>query len=849
MRGLCYTVVTLSFLAGAVGTTGTTFAREAEAQPQPEPQAHTWPNTVGVMEFVAVCGFSQDQADVLADVLAAEIGGLGEIRVITKSDIQSVLDLEKQRRLAGCTDYECVAEIGGALGMRWMVTGSVGRFGETLLLNLKLTDVKEAQVTGRVVRKIRGEIDDLLGELPEVVEELFEKSAEDLGLTVEKRVTAAARHVQPISQSPSAITVITREDIEASGANTIPDLLRLVPGMDVIVVSPFFTALTARLYHTYENNHFLVLIDGREANVELMGQVHWEVQSIIPEDVERIEVIRGPGSSLYGANALAGVISITTRSVPEATSGWARVIGGEPGMVSAATRGSTVLGNWGFSLSAGADYSGAFDDPRSTSKEVWKIRSMAEYSWSESRRVTFEAGATHSNGAFTTPLGFIDGTYNIRTLRLAYRSENLRGNLYWMWSPVDANLTGPLDYHGVRLAEFIPTDIEMHMVDGEFQWTLPSFWEPLLAIVGAGGRFCWVSSDQLLDAETFTDMSSDKYHRVGVRHLEGRASAFAHAEIAAASWVTLTGGLRFDYNTETDVFLSPRLAAVFRLAEGQFIRLGAARAFRKPAYFETGAHPMARFPPGSPITGESQETFLEFLTRVAGNSRLNNEELLSFEAGYLGQYLDGALSVALDLYYNLHTELILLDSNIIHDPATGLPDLDKSSYMFGQNNPDLSIIGSELSVRYSPSRHVSLLACWNHWEVFESGKSVSTTPKNQMTLGGRFSTPFGLLGSLYAFSRSEHMDRTIDNPAGLMEPMLVMKMENVVLLLGKLGWGWEAQNGVEMEVGVKLFLPVSPFKSPYFRFYERGGGITTAGVRYGSQQLSRTVTGYFQGSF
>jgi outer membrane cobalamin receptor len=135
-------------------------------------------------------------------------------------------------------------------------------------------------------------------------------------------VESAARHKQEIGMSPSAITVITREDIEASGANTVADLLRMVPGMDVAVASPFVTAITSRLYWTYENNHYLVLVDGREANIELFGQSAWEMQPIELEDIQRIEVIRGPGSSLYGANAFAGVVSITTRAVPEKTSGW-----------------------------------------------------------------------------------------------------------------------------------------------------------------------------------------------------------------------------------------------------------------------------------------------------------------------------------------------------------------------------------------------------------------------------------------------------------------------------------------------------------------------------------------------
>ena len=161
------------------------------------------------------------------------------------------------------------------------------------------------------------------------------------------KVYTASKHEQDIGESPSAITVITREDIEASGASTIPDLLRLVPGMDVVLCSPFYTSITARLQWNFENNLFLILVDGREANLELIGWAPWEIQPISLEEVERIEVIRGPASSLYGANAFAGVVSITTRPVSEKPSGWVRLSGGEIASTSVSSGASARIGGSG----------------------------------------------------------------------------------------------------------------------------------------------------------------------------------------------------------------------------------------------------------------------------------------------------------------------------------------------------------------------------------------------------------------------------------------------------------------------------------------------------------------------
>jgi iron complex outermembrane receptor protein len=662
-------------------------------------------------------------------------------------------------------------------------------------------------------------------------------------------VESAARHKQEIGMSPSAITVITREDIEASGANTVADLLRMVPGMDVAVASPFVTAITSRMYWTYENNHYLVLVDGREANIELFGQSAWEMQPIELEDIQRIEVIRGPGSSLYGANAVAGVVSITTRAVPKKTSGWARVTGGETAVFIAGARASTRIGNWGFSLSGGRNMAGLFGDHRTSGKGVWKLRSVVEYRFSEKKRLLLDAGISRSTGRTPSATGDVVGTYPVGTIRLAYDSEDLRGQLYWTYLPWDATLSAALDYGGVRLAKFVPFDSVAQTIVGEMQWTLPTFYQPLLLIVGGGGRVSLVDTDQLLDAETYPEITSSGYHKPGISHREARAGAFVHGELAPVDWVTVTGGVRFDYNTVTGSFWSPRLAAVFRPAEGQFIRLGVARAFRKPAFMETHLHLMAEFPPDSPITGPDQEKFQEFMTRLVGNLNLGNEKLLSFEAGYLGQFLEERLSVSLDLYYNLHTDQIVMDANIIQTEQ-GLPDLDLSSFMFAQVAPDIYIIGSELRVRFDLSKAVTLTASWAHREVFdfETNQNADNSPKNLITLGVRFRTSFGLLGSLYAFSRSRFWDVAVPNPAGLMEDILQKHMDDSMLLLGKLAWRWEVPEGVELEAGVKLFLPVN-LSDLSIGYNEVGGGVSPTGKLYGGEQLRRIVTAYLQGSF
>jgi len=237
------------------------------------------------------------------------------------------------------------------------------------------------------------------------------------------------------------------------------------------------------------------------------------------------------------------------------------------------------------------------------------------------------------------------------------------------------------------------------------------------------------------------------------------------------------------------------------------------------------------------------------MTRVGGNTGLNNEELLALEIGYLGQFMDSRLTLNLDLYYNRYRNQISLIPNIIEDEQ-GLPDLNESSFIFHNEGSDLDSIGGELSIRYNPSRNLAFLASWSHRQIYDHSQKIfsNESPKNLITLGGRFLTDWGLLGSLYVFTRSEFWDVHVENPSGILQPLLRKRVGNSALFMGRLGWRFELGQHGQVEIGFKLFLPVSfsPFRLNY---YEAGGGITPYGKIYGARQLGRVITGYLEGSF
>jgi len=128
---------------------------------------------IAVMDFTAKGGIEQSQLDVLTDVVANEIRSTRLYDVLSKADIQSMLSLEEQKQLAGCDEASCLAEIGGALGVEYLVTGNVGKFGDVFAVNLKLLNTRKARVENSVFHKVSGGEMALLDDLPVAIRELL----------------------------------------------------------------------------------------------------------------------------------------------------------------------------------------------------------------------------------------------------------------------------------------------------------------------------------------------------------------------------------------------------------------------------------------------------------------------------------------------------------------------------------------------------------------------------------------------------------------------------------------------------------------------------------------------------
>jgi iron complex outermembrane recepter protein len=166
------------------------------------------------------------------------------------------------------------------------------------------------------------------GQAPQGPKSLATMSMQDL-MNIE--VTSVSKKEQKLSDVAAAIYVITQEDIRRSGTTNIPDLLRMVPGMDVAQINANTWAVSARGFNHQFSDKLLVLIDGRAVYTPLLGGVDWETQDVPLEDIDRIEVIRGPGATIWGANAVNGVINIVTKKAEETQGGLVSGGGGSEG--------------------------------------------------------------------------------------------------------------------------------------------------------------------------------------------------------------------------------------------------------------------------------------------------------------------------------------------------------------------------------------------------------------------------------------------------------------------------------------------------------------------------------------
>ncbi len=462
-------------------------------------------------------------------------------------------------------------------------------------------------------------------------------------------VTSVARKEQKLSDTPAAVFVVTQEDIRRSGATSIPEILRIVPGLNVARINGNSWAISARGSNGQFANKLLVMIDGRTVYSPLFNGVFWDVQDTLLEDIDRIEVIRGPGGTLWGANAVNGIINIITRHAIE-TQG-ALVTAGAGG-----AEGTAVAGRFGGSFGHNGYYRAygkSFDRPASVggidpTHDAWSMgRAGFRADWASRRGDNFTAQGDIYRGSEAALGVLIDPArpFADRAIDTDLTGEDLQ----FRWTAIQSSRSDTTVQAFYDYAARTDTGLALRRrtFDVDFQHHLrlgrnDTVW-------GASYR----TSDDSAAGPGFTLVRDSTVADI--------ASAFVQDEIEVARRLHVTIGTKVQFDQVSNLQFQPTIRALFKVSDRQTVWAAVTSAVRTPAESELyGRLNVGAFPDASGNAG---------LIVVNGNPGLDPERVESYEAGYRWQ-VSPTIDVDATAFRNRMWNLMATD--------TGAPSVDSS---------------------------------------------------------------------------------------------------------------------------------------------------------------------------
>jgi iron complex outermembrane receptor protein len=467
--------------------------------------------------------------------------------------------------------------------------------------------------------------------------DLAEASLEDL---LNMQVTSVSRKQQRMSKVAAAIYVITQDDIRRSGATIIPDLLRMVPGLDVAQVDANSWAISSRGFNDQIADKLLVLIDGRSVYDPTFSGVFWDQQNVPLEDIERIEVIRGPGATVWGANAVNGVINIITKS-SKATQG---------GLVSAGAGSSEAHGlvQYGGKINRTGTYRifGSYDN---YNNHVNNVNQPAEDAWHITHGGFRSDWDLSAHDALTVEGDIITG-----------RDRQVLTSFISLYPPLVGTFDDPIrPGAGDILGRWT------HTFSNRSDTALQVYYSGVNQ-TSSGVRELWDTFD--LDFQNHLALGSRQdvvwgfqYRHTADNILPGYAisynpsgrsqnlsSAFFQDEIELTDSLSLTLGSKLEHNTFTGLEVEPSGRLAWSPADHQTLWAAISRAIRQPSRTDEDLQlNVAALPgPGG----------LDTLVSVFGNTNFKSEELLAYEVGYR---VEPIKRVSLDFatFYNVYHDL------------------------------------------------------------------------------------------------------------------------------------------------------------------------------------------------
>jgi iron complex outermembrane receptor protein len=445
-------------------------------------------------------------------------------------------------------------------------------------------------------------------------------------------VTSVSKAAQSLSSAPASIYVITREEILRHGVMSIPEALRLAPNMQVTQLTSSEYSNGARGFAGAPNdqnfsNKILILIDGRSVYSPLFSGIAYDMQDVLMDDIDRIEVISGPGATLWGANAMNGVINIITRSARDTRGVLLRADGGDGEQALGARYGGGAGDSGAFRVYAKAFDRGAteFADGSSAEDEWQKIQAG------------FRVDGAIAGSSFTLQGDYQEAEQGFAGVPdVSFSGANILGRWEHAGAVVNTRVQAYFDrVDRERPPSGIAFDIETY--DFELQQS---------AALG-DHRLMWGFGRRYNDYQTVNNvLAFEPDHRT----LE-LTNIFLQDSIALTDAFTLTAGVKFEDNSYSDWSVLPDLRLSWAANERNLLWVAGSRAIRAPTPFDADVR-----------------EYVGSILFLGGNPDFETEKVDAFEIGYRGNP-HAKISFTASAFYNVYDDLRTVEIT----PVTLLP--------------------------------------------------------------------------------------------------------------------------------------------------------------------------------
>jgi iron complex outermembrane receptor protein len=499
------------------------------------------------------------------------------------------------------------------------------------------------------------------------------------------QVTSVSKKEQTLARTAAAVFVVNSEDIRSSGATNLPDVLRMVPGVEVARINANTWAVTIRGFNSRFSDKVLVLVDGRSVYTPSFSGVYWDQLNVPLEDIDRIEVIRGPGATIWGANAVNGVINIITKPAQSTKGGLTSASGGTQGQAAG------LLQYGGDAGSSGA-YRGFATYSRTGDSQLPDGPSAAD-GWSQAHAgARADWNLSPNDTLMTQGDAFSNVESQSRTqwflpvpgdTPYAQPINVSGGDVLARWRHVfrdgsDISVQTYFDYY--RRNEFgqpeeqktVDFDFAHHFIRGRHD-----------IVWGAGYRQIGSILPTTAQVSLWPPRQTDRLY-----------NGFIQDEIRLTDSLWFTIGSKLEHNVFTGFEFEPSARIAWTLTDRQTLWAAASRAIRQPSQLEEDVDVEIGSMPVNPYT--------LVVSRLYGNSQFRSEELRDYEVGYrTGWAKNLSLDVATFLSFYRHLATLEPEALSISGAAPGspYPIVVQAPYMWG-NKGYATDYGGEVALNW-----------------------------------------------------------------------------------------------------------------------------------------------------